>query len=170
MEKTQQRNLTGSIISILVADGVDLDDIVAVRSALKESGVSTRIVASHAGAIKSVQGIPVATSCSLPVDDSLACDAVFIPGGRAIERMCNNKDVLHFILKAYKAGKVLASSDGGEKLIIKAAQSANLPNGTFIGEGVVNHSDNDPDFFKRLADAIANRQVLYRPDAELISS
>jgi len=168
MEKTQQRDLAGSIISILVADGVDLDDIVAVRAALRESGVSTRIVASHAGAIKSVQGIPVATSCSFPVDDSLPCDAVFIPGGRSIESMCSNKDVLNFILKAYKAGKVLASSDGGEKLIIKAAQSANLPNGTFIGEGIVNHSDNDPNFFRRLIDAIAHRQELYRPDAELI--
>jgi len=168
MEKAQQTDISGCIISILVADGVDIDAIVAVRAALKDSGVSTRVVASHAGAIKSTQGIPVVVDCQLPIDDSLRCDAVFIPGGKAIERMCSNKDALTFIRNAYKHGKVLASSDGGEKLIIKAAQSASLPNGTFIGEGVVNHSDNDPHFFKRLATAIAQRHLLHRPDANLI--
>lgn len=168
MEKAEQSPISGCIISILVADGVDIDAIVAVRMALKESGVSTLIVASHAGAIKSAQGIPIVTDCSLPLDESLPCDAVFIPGGNAIERLCHNENALYFVRKAYKTGKVIASSDGGEKLVIKAAQSANLPNGAFIGEGVVNHTDNDPYFFRRLADAIAKRHLLYRPDADLI--
>ncbi|MGZ8252142.1 MAG: DJ-1/PfpI family protein [Methylophilaceae bacterium] len=168
MENAQQSPISGCIISILVADGVDIDAIVAVRMALKESGVSTRIVASHPGAIKSAQGIPIVTDCSLRLDESLRCDAVFIPGGNAIDRLCHDENALYFVRKAYKTGKVLASSDGGERVIIKAAQSANLPNGTFTGQGVVNHSDNDPHFFRRLAAAMAQRHFLNRPDAELI--
>ena len=169
MTPTQNAKVLGCNMIILVASGVDLDAIVAVRSTLKESGITTLVVASHPGAIKSAQGIPVVVDCSLPLDESLQFDAVFIPGGTGVERLSADENALMFIRKAYKNGKVISSSDGGERLVIKSAQSAQLPNGAFIGEGVINHSDNDTHFFRRLIDAIAQRNSFNRPDIDLIS-
>ncbi len=71
---------------------------------------------------------------------------------------------------AYKSGKLVASAEGGEKLVIKAAQSAKMPNGAFVGEGVISQADNDTHFLKRFLAAISDIPSFNRPDKDLIGN
>lgn len=170
MPNIQNSNPAAIIVVILVADGVDIDAIVAMRAALKSPAYTTLVIAAHHGAIKSAQGIPIVVDCSFPLHEGMQFDALFIPGGTGIERLCANQEVLLFIQQAYKNSKIIASSDGGERVVIKSAQFARLPNGAFIGEGVINHTDNDRYFFQRFIHALTERHLIQRPDVGLIQS
>jgi len=169
MDITRQLSTKTVKIAILASDGVDLDAILAVRNALKDSGISSLIVGCHLGAVKSAQGVNIEVESLLSVDDSVKYDGVFIPGGNGIDRLCNDENTIAFVRNAYKSGKLVASSEGGEKLVIKAAQSANMPNGAFVGEGVISQSDNDSHFLKRFLEAITDIQSFNRPDKDLIA-
>ncbi|HEY0269347.1 MAG TPA: DJ-1/PfpI family protein [Methyloradius sp.] len=166
----QQVDIKTVKIAILASNGVDLDAILAVRSALRDSGISSLIVGCHPGAIKSAQGVNIEVDSILSDEDCARYDGVFIPGGSGIDRLCDDENTISFVRNAYKNGKLVASSEGGEKLVIKAAQSAKMPNGAFVGEGVISQSDNDSNFLKRFLAAITHTQSFNRPDIDFITN
>jgi catalase len=170
MKTTEQDSIKSLNIAILASDGVDLDAIVAVRRALKDSGISSLIVGCKAGVVRSAQGVNIEIDSNLAEINSIDYDGVFIPGGIGIDHLCDDENTISFVRNAYKNGKLVASSEGGEKLVIKAAQSAQMPNGAFVGEGVISQSDNDANFLKRFLAAITDMQSFNRPDKDFIAN
>ena len=155
-------------IAILATDGVDSDTLLAVRSALRDRGISSLIIGCRHGALRSAQGTHIEIDQMLADEDCAKYDGVFIPGGCGIDLLCEDKTTINFVLDSYKNGKIVASSVGGEKLVIKAAQTAKMPNGAFVGEGVISQSDNDSHFMKRFLVALTDIQSVKRPDIELM--
>lgn len=169
MQTTQQVGNKTLKILILASDGVDLDAIVAIKRGLKSIGISSLIIGNKDGVIKSTQGTDVNLDGQFKDAASIEYTAIFIPGGSGIAYLCDEKNALSLICSAYKNGKLIATSQGGEKLVAKAAESAKLPNGTFIGEGVISQLENDRDFLKRFIAAVTQGQSYNRPDIELMS-
>ncbi|MBP2155509.1 catalase HPII [Erwinia sp. JH02] len=102
-------NIKGRQVALLVSDGVDAADTLAIFLALKQHGVHAKLLAAHMGEVTASDG------SSLPVDGtfsalpSLAFDAVIVPDGN-IDALLLRGDACYFLLEAYKHLKVIGLS------------------------------------------------------------
>jgi len=112
-------------VAILAADGVDGDEIDAMRRALLAAGAVPKIVAPHGGSLKPGAGAAPAVDFTLLTVGSVLFDAVFIPGGAASTSAlaCDATAVL-FVREAYKHCKAVAASGTGLAVLEAAGVDA----------------------------------------------
>lgn len=102
-------NIKGRQVALLISDGVNAADTLAILLALKQHGVHAKLLAAHMGQVTASDGssLPVdATFSALP---SLAFDAVIVPDGN-IDALLLRGDTCYFLLEAYKHLKVIGLS------------------------------------------------------------
>jgi catalase len=103
MEQDQPKLAKGRKVAILVAAGVAVADVQAMKAALMGEAVSCEIVGPHLGEIEGEGGM-IETTKTLANSSSVFFDAVFVPGGVAsIDLLQELPDALRFIDEAWRA-------------------------------------------------------------------
>src|SRR5690606_37799199 len=107
-------------IAVLIADGVDEEQVAAVKAAVKAAGARTELVAATLAPVTTADGkTELRPDKSLLTASSLVYDAVFVPGGsRAAAALRAEGKALHFINEAYVHGKAIGAASEGLDLLL----------------------------------------------------
>ena len=105
-------------IAVLVADGVDADELMAVRKELEAQGAQLKIIAKRLGTVKAANGKDVPVDKSAMTTASVEYDAVFIPGGAAsVATLKKDGESRHFVQEAYLHCKTVGVSKDAEEML-----------------------------------------------------
>ena len=163
MEKDQPKLAKGRKIAILVAAGVNIEEVGAMQKALMAESVLSEIVGPHVGEIEGDGGVTEAMK-TFANSSSVLFDAVYIPGGKeSIEMLKEIPDALRFIDEAYKHGKAIAASSEGVELVKETNTGKLVTDADAAEQGVLFADDADSlhaDFIEAIAShRFHNRQV-----------
>jgi catalase len=141
MEEDQPKLAKGRKVAILVADGVAVDQVEAMQSALQAEKVLSEIVAPHIGEIEGNGGVIEATK-TFANSSSVLFDAVYVPGGlESVELLAEIPDALRFVDEAYKHGKAIAASAEGIDLVKESKTGKLVSEEDAAEQGVLFASD-----------------------------
>ena len=117
-------------IAILVAEGVDADDISVLSDALRDAGAVAWLVGVRIGPVKSVGEKPVSADGSLENSPAVLFDAMVLPGQQApVQALAGNPLVADFIQNQYRHGKTILALGASRSLLEKQGVSTTLRNG-----------------------------------------
>ena len=101
-------------VAFLAADGVDGDDLLAMKEALEAEGARVKVIAPRLGAVRTLDGKGVMVDVGLLNAASVLFDAVFVPGGdESAATLAMEADAIHFVNEAFKHCKAIAASGAG---------------------------------------------------------
>ena len=163
MTTERKDTIKGRRVAVLVADGVDADALYAVRKILEDGGAEIEIVASSMQDVKSTGNRMIKVHHRLHVLSPEPYDAVFIPGGRSIELLCEDNHALMFIADAHRRSKVIATSGEAARVVYQATHTDPVPPAVSLSSGLsardgrmIHYIEGDGrQFFRRLVEAIA---------------
>ncbi len=119
-------------IAFLAADGVDENDLNAMKKALTNEGAMVKIIGPRGGTLKGAQGGEVKVDISLLNAASVVFDATYVPGGeKSAATLSGDGRALHFVNETYKHCKALAASGAGVKVLQASAINFKSANGDF---------------------------------------
>jgi catalase len=151
-------------IAILVADGVDADDVEMAWAGLRELTVRPEILAPRDGTVRATDGATVKVTRALPTVDSVLYDAVLVPGGADSARaLSRDGQAVYFVTEAYKHYKAVGALGDGVELLLAARVPCEDRHGHH--EGVVVGDRSDGVFIKEFADAVATHRHYDRETA-----
>ena len=148
-------------VAVLLADGFDHDQFMAVKQALMDGGATPTVVAKFKGTLTSADGQDVEVDMSHVTTTSVVFDAVFVPGGAAsIEAQREQGDALHFVAEAFKHGKAIGATGEGVDLLRDAGlPGIALSDGDLTADkGVVTLRDGTGDAAERFVEAVAQHR------------
>ena len=132
--------IKGRKIAVLAGEGVDGNQLGALKKSLTGHGAVVEIIASRGGSFTCSLGKEVPVTRAAPNAPSVIYDAVAIPGGKSAAMLAKSGLALAFVAEAFKHGKpILALGDGAHVLT-----AAHLPGVTSQGapdQGVIVGSD-----------------------------
>ncbi|WP_201755750.1 catalase [Corallococcus silvisoli] len=109
-------------IAALVANGVDADELMAVKKELEAQGAQVKVIARWLGTVKAANGQDVPVDKSALTTDSIEYDGVFIPGGAAsVAVLKKDGKARHFVQEAYLHCKTVGASKDAED-VLKACE------------------------------------------------
>ena len=115
---------------MLVADGVDAEQLTAMKTALTEAGAVPELV-SPLPKITASDGSELKVDKTLLTAGSVIYDAVFVPGGKeSVAALQQDGDAIHFVNEAFKHCKALAATGEGVDLLLASSIAAPGTNGT----------------------------------------
>lgn len=131
MANTVKNSIKTRRIAILAANGVNGDELRAVKAALTKRGASVKLIAPKLGTIKAADGSMIKVDEAFFLATSVVYDAVFVAGGAGLG---GESDAIHFVNEAYKHCKAIAASGDVKDFIAKtfidpAAEGIILENG-----------------------------------------
>lgn len=127
MEETPKDSIKSRKVAVLVAEGVNVEQIEALKKALTAEGAQAQIVANHLGTIGNSGGQSVMVDKTFANSGSVVFDAVFVPGGeQSINTLMQQDSVRHFVAEAYKHGKTIGLL--GEAVKLQTAINPKKPN------------------------------------------
>jgi len=101
--------LKGRRVALLVADGVNLASVEALRKALTEHGVHPQVFAPHMGTVTTEEGGSLKVDGTLEGNPSVLVDAVAVPeGAQSLETFTRSGCARHYLCQAYKHLKAIA--------------------------------------------------------------
>jgi catalase len=107
-------------VAILVADGVDAEDVRTVRDALLVANAVPEVIAARDGSVRSVDGV-VPVTRALTTVASVLYDAVVIPGGaESVRALEADGEAVRFVAEAFKHGKAIGAIGDGRRLLVTA--------------------------------------------------
>ena len=123
----------GRKVAILVADNIALDQVIALKEALKKAGALSELVGSSLGMLNESLEITKTFANTSPA----LFDAVFVPGGAGAHTLTAKGDARVFLAQTYKHGKAIGVLGEAVALLTKA-----LPEGAALNEmGVVSEQN-----------------------------
>jgi catalase len=157
----------GRKVAILAADGVDAEQIMAIKSALKEAGVSAEIVSKFKGTIQSADDREITIDKTFLTSASVLYDAIYVPGGtQSIETLKMEGDAVYFIDEAFKHCKPLAAIAEGVELLrssdIKGVQLSDSSMQNDKGVVTAKTPSDLNEFARSFIDAIAQHRFWMR--------
>lgn len=135
MANTPKDSIKSRMIAFLAADGVDGKSLNEMKKELEKNQAVVKIVAPHAGEIKTNTGEAIKVDESFLTADSVLFDAIFIPGGKNdIDTLMGIEKAKTFAKDAFKHLKPIAGSGDGKEFLQKTLQLnlKELPEGVFI--------------------------------------
>ncbi|MGI5232228.1 catalase [Actinoallomurus sp. CA-142502] len=148
-------------IAILVADGVNAEDVGTVRDGLRDIGATPEVLAPRDGSVRSADGAAVEVTRALPTVDSVLYDAVVVPGGaESVRTLSQDGGAVYFLTEAYKHYKAIGALGEGRDLL----SAARVPDGG-LDLGVVVTDRPDGAFVKEFGDAVAAHRHFNRETA-----
>jgi catalase len=109
-------------IAILIDNGFNFQEYMAVKQALMEKGAHPKVVSMFKGMIRSEDGQEVEVDKSHITTGSIMYDAIFVPGGKkSVEAMKKQGDALHFLNEAFKHCKTIAATSEGVDLLMESS-------------------------------------------------
>ena len=168
MENTAKNTIKSRKVAILAENGVNRNELQAVKKGLEERGAQVHVIAHNWGTIKGDRGQQLPVDKSATTVSSVMYDAVFIPGGQqSVAALREEGNALHFIAEAFKHGKAMGAADEAIELLRQAALPnqiiaaiSNNTNGVSEVQGVVmvrNQADLNT-FISKFAEAIAQHR------------
>jgi catalase len=165
----------GRKVAILAMDGVETNQLIAIKQALQEAGVLSEIVSKFGGELKGSDGQMIHVDKTFLTSASVMFDAVYVPGGtQSINALKAEAEAVHFVDEAYKHCKaVAATAEGVEFLKFSAVKTADLTNnghrlqqnqGVIIGKDTADMSSVGQAFIE----AIAQHRCWTRTDKALM--
>ncbi|PSB19670.1 catalase [Phormidesmis priestleyi ULC007] len=117
-EQLAVKTAKGRKVAILAADGVDAEQVTAIKQALTEAGAQAQIVAKFMGTIKDAKGKELKVDKTFLTSASVMFDAIYVPGGaQSIATLKANGDAIHFIDEAFRHCKAIAATGEGVELL-----------------------------------------------------
>ena len=118
-------------IAILVADGVDADEVVTLQNALREAGAVPWVVSSRIGPVKAANGKALSVDGSFENSAAVLFDAMVLPGSDAAAKLLRREPMVgDFIQNQYRHGKTLLSLGASRSLFETQGVRAKLPDGS----------------------------------------
>ena len=174
IEKMPKDSIKSRKVAILAADGVNSDELMAVKQALAASGAHAKIVSKHGGKIKSADGQEIDVEMTFVTAASVMFDAIYVPGGKqSIDTLKKEGDAINFITEAFKHCKAIATSGEGINLFELAdLKGVNIASNGKVGadKGVVTcPSGGDlAQFSQAFIDAIMQHRHWMRTQKEMV--
>ncbi len=137
MANTRKDSIKSRMIAFFAADGVDAKSMENMKKALGKQQAIVKIVAPHAGEIKTSSGETVKVDESFLTADSVMFDAIFIPGGKkSINTIVGIDKAKTYVQDAFKHFKPIGAVDDGEEFLQKSLElkSKELPKGVLLNE------------------------------------
>ncbi|MEP0545572.1 MAG: catalase [Rhodothermales bacterium] len=158
-------------VAILLADGFDHEQFVAVKERLMAGGAKPKVVARTQGTLASASGETVEVDESYLTTASVLFDAFFVPGGAAsAEALKEHGDALHFIQEGFRHAKPIGATGEGVGLL----EEARLPDitlsdgGTTSDKGVVTSRNGTDGFADAFEEAVAKYRHFDRSKKERV--
>ena len=133
--------ITGRLVAVLVADGVDVGGVDAITAALVAGGAQVKVVAPHKGAITgSKKGDTVAADKTFHDTQSVEFDAVVVAGGKSTDFLLAAHHANLFVQEAFRHHKPIAAWGRGSELLTAVGipeGAAGVVVGTKPGAGFV---------------------------------
>lgn len=105
-------------VAVLVADGVDAEQVTTARDALAAEGAIVEAIAAQDGTVLGSDGESYAVDRALPTVASVLYDAVLLPGGpTGTPAHAGDPDVMRFVRSAYRHGKPVGALGSGVGLV-----------------------------------------------------
>jgi catalase len=157
----------GRKVAILAANGVDAEQIMAIKEVLKQAGVQAEIVSKFKGTIDSADGQEIMVDKTFLTSASVLFDAIYVPGGsQSLETLKMQGDAVHFINEAFKHCKPIAAiAEGVELLKTSDIKGVKLSDSSLQNDrGVVTAKTPSElnEFAKSFIDAIAQHRFWMR--------
>jgi catalase len=104
------KSIVGRKVAFLAADGVDLESLQKMKTALAQAGATVKILSTHLGDLRGAGGGSVTVDNLIVTMPSVVFDAVYVPGGAAsISGLKGSADAVHFVREAFKHAKPLSA-------------------------------------------------------------
>jgi len=111
--------IAGRHIAVLAADGVDLGQLDAVKSALRSAGAKLTVLAHQRRRLRSNDGRrSIAVHHTMRSRPPVMFDALYIPGGdESVCTLCDDDEALRFVRETFRHGKSIAASGDGVQVL-----------------------------------------------------
>ena len=150
-------NIKTRKVAILVANGVDVPQIAALKAKLAEEGAAGLVIAPSMAPVAGAGGDSVEPDAMLNGLPSVTVDAVIVAGGADSARRLSESGLgIYYLKEAYKHLKVIVALADGHQLIA-AAEVPMDDDGVIIGDQV-------DDVFPAFVEALSNHRVWSRDD------
>lgn len=159
--KTITNTIATRQVAFLCNEGVSSESVNDMKSALEKAGAQVKIIAPHLGTIASSEGKAIPVDQSYLIAASVLFDAVFVPAGKGIAALKDNKDVAEFINDAFKHCKFIAAE--GEGLEVLANTNA-MKDGKNADAGVLTSSQPDKKLPQSFVTAMGNHRFWEREE------
>jgi catalase len=127
-------------IAILVADGVDGEGAVEIRSLLAAAGAVPRFVGVKLGTVQSVSGEPLDVEFSLETMPSVLWDAMIVPSGKAAtDKLSQTGHALEFLKDQYRHCKSILLMGTAAELLAPAGIPVDQPTGGGDDPGLLHY-------------------------------
>ncbi len=108
-------------IAFLVAEGFNMEDAKAMKTALEKENAVVKIVAPHGGKITCDSGMEHDVDAAIVTTESVLYDAVYIPGGKqSVDALLKKSKFVKFVNEAFKHCKAIAVNSEGEQILDKS--------------------------------------------------
>ena len=112
-------SIKGRKIAVLGGDGVDADQLAAIKARLDTEEALMELIAPRAGLITDSAGKSQKVNRAAPNAPSVVYDAVIVPGG--VPAAALDGLAIHFVNEAFRHGKPIAAIGGGSALLDAAS-------------------------------------------------
>jgi catalase len=117
-------------IAIVIAEGVDAEQITDLMEQLNGAGAVTRLLGSRLGTVQSENGEALEIDATLENSPAVLFDALVLPGGNeAVDAMCMDGRTLEFVKDQYRHCKTILALGDSSKVLAKAGIPLTLPSG-----------------------------------------
>ncbi len=122
MANTVKDTIRTRKIAILVADGVDDNDLANMKAALTNEGAMVKIVGPRGGTLKTAGGKEIMVDKSLMNAASVLFDATYVPGGqKSAATLAGDDRAILFVNETFKHCKALAATGRGVEVLRASA-------------------------------------------------
>ena len=153
-------------IAVLAADGVDVEGVDRLKSALEQEGAIVEILAPVAGGtLSGGSGGDVTVDRAFTTMASVLYDAVVVPcGPESVETLSKDGYAMHFVTEAYKHLKAVGAFGSGVDLLRKTGIAETLAEDTevVVSNGVVSTAAAADDLTDEFAQALAAALAKHR--------
>ena len=173
---SMKHSSTGDIqtrkVAILAADGVNEENIQAIKDALTAAGAIGEVIAPKLGFIAGVVDTPVAVAKTFMNTASVFYDAVYVPGGtNSVATLEADADAVHFLNEAFKHCKAIAFDSNAIQFVKATYFGRKLPEDnsdeSVMMEGVI-MGDDITKLSKQFLTAIAQHRFWEREKARKV--
>ncbi len=142
MTSSPQNTISTRKVAILVAEGVNGDNVQAMIRALDKQGAMGILIAPRQGFIKAADDTDFPIYKSFLTDASVFYDAVYVPGGtNSVASLEADPDAVHFLNEAFKHCKPIAADSDALQVLKATYFGRKLPendsNETALTEGII---------------------------------
>ncbi len=117
-ERTVKDTIRTRRVAILLAEGYDHAQLMAVQKALTDGGASTTIIARYQGMLAGSDGEQVEVAKNYETTASVLFDALYIPGGApCVETLKTQGDAVHFVNEMFRHCKPIGATGEGVELL-----------------------------------------------------